>query len=102
MKGATVIFPNRFALSDVSIHAPVKGATTTNTNLTYRWSGFNPRTREGCDVSGAIECASIISFNPRTREGCDSTQMIVLEYIINSSILRNESIISFLIFFDLR
>ena len=34
---------------------------------------FNPRTREGCDLSSLEfhDCPSL-RFNPRTREGCDS------------------------------
>ena len=38
----------------ISIHAPVKGATTIR--VSYRHQGicyFNPRTREGCDVCQA-------------------------------------------------
>jgi len=80
----------------ISIHAPVKGATTV-----YAPSAaildFNPRTREGCDQPTALVdvAAEVISihapvkgatpsatrsrrdgpnFNPRTREGCDAIQ----------------------------
>ena len=33
---------------------------------------FNPRTREGCDVSTTPDIiGQAFCFNPRTREGCD-------------------------------
>ena len=32
---------------------------------------FNPRTREGCDLSFSSYINDNICFNPRTREGCD-------------------------------
>jgi len=34
---------------------------------------FNPRTREGCDVSRGLSETGHRCFNPRTREGCDLT-----------------------------
>ena len=34
-------------------------------------TGFNPRTRVGCDVLFALQAAGRGSFNPRTRVGCD-------------------------------
>ena len=37
-------------LYDISIHAPVKGATTSDLELTPSDHHFNPRTREGCDI----------------------------------------------------
>ena len=81
--------------ASVSIHAPVKGATQRWSWPSRRPGSFNPRTREGCDISallmhrfplvsihapvkGATSSAdtSALSpwcFNPRTREGCDIT-----------------------------
>ncbi len=63
------------------------------TNVTYQLSGFNPRTRKGCDdglsfcvnseevsIHAPVKDATIEdmkkygkvdSFNPRTRKGCD-------------------------------
>ena len=76
---------------DVSIHAPVWGATKHLIEYSL-WVGFNPRTRVGCDktlriveyfklvsihapVWGATRAAvglnASICFNPRTRVGCD-------------------------------
>ena len=34
-------------------------------------SGFNPRTREGCDSLRLLDIQRNKCFNPRTREGCD-------------------------------
>ena len=78
----------------VSIHAPVKGATRYRNQSTSDYSGFNSRTRKGCDVHLTTvdhdEPVSIhapvkgatpesvrnhhaeIRFNSRTRKGCDS------------------------------
>ena len=80
---------------DISIHAPVKGATLNALAFMSQADNFNPRTREGCDcwfaillgaglrisihapVKGATDfpvrrpvCHGY--FNPRTREGCDA------------------------------
>ena len=77
----------------VSIHAPGRGATTGLRLADYSVSGFNSRTREGCDIAVIIFilkiCVSIHApgrgatkdgqgfrptaggFNSRTREGCD-------------------------------
>ena len=55
----------------VSIHAPVKGATTHQARVGGGQAGFNPRAREGRDkhlqpISLCHKC-----FNPRAREGRD-------------------------------
>ena len=55
----------------ISIHAPVKGATSLHWELEGLPSYFNPRTREGCDFWGLLRIAPSPHFNPRTREGCD-------------------------------
>ena len=80
---------------DISIHAPVKGATFSLAGRISCNIDFNPRTREGCDagrtripaadvlisihapVKGATKSISDVRdipiyFNPRTREGCDA------------------------------
>ena len=51
VKGATSFSLQEGALQRVSIHAPVKGATTLKEFKGYVDSGFNPRTREGCDYA---------------------------------------------------
>ena len=56
---------------EVSIHAPAKGATSRRQAITGSTRGFNPRTREGCDVIKGSRPSAVLCFNPRTREGCD-------------------------------
>ena len=57
--------------SRISIHAPVKGATTVCPLPHREICYFNPRTREGCDVLKKPKQGRFKNFNPRTREGCD-------------------------------
>ena len=40
--------------ADISIHAPVKGATRFNCGYCSTVDNFNPRTREGCDLIRSI------------------------------------------------
>ena len=52
VKGATFDLDVDAGLRGViSIHAPVKGATTVCKNHAMVQQDFNPRTREGCDAS---------------------------------------------------
>jgi len=50
-----------------------RGVRRSNDNINWSdvYSGFNPRTREGCDASKIRMPSSAVCFNPRTREGCD-------------------------------
>jgi len=68
----------------VSIHAPVKGATSSIDKYGAREERFNPRTREGCDVEALVRAELLTRFNPRTREGCDgidiNTPLAPLEF----------------------
>ena len=77
----------------VSIHAPARGATLLSPLNTFDFKfqsthphgvrltlktqshdlrRFNPRTRTGCDLSGALCALHAKGFNPRTRTGCDA------------------------------
>ena len=78
---------------EISIHAPAKGATLKSGSSNAREIYFNPRSREGSDLSASLPaCASTafqstlprrerpprswlhapaIDFNPRSREGSD-------------------------------
>ena len=90
----------------ISIHAPAKGATLVGCGVGSGSFYFNPRSREGSDVSvskapppmlvisihapakGATKQADIklleIHFNPRSREGSDGyTMPIVCYYLIS-------------------
>ena len=81
-------------VATVSIHAPARGATRMTSLKSEPWyvfqsthprgvrrlliffpiprqACFNPRTREGCDLSWRYTHIKEACFNPRTREGCD-------------------------------
>ena len=51
-----------------------RGARPTPTQPLSRMSGFNPRAREGRDVSFALPAKVLVGFNPRAREGRDVTE----------------------------
>ena len=60
----------------ISIHAPVKGATS---SALLRFPGaqyFNPRSREGSDGTAPSCRATGRNFNPRSREGSDALQSL--------------------------
>ena len=83
----------------VSIHAPTRGATQYGNVVSKYFSGFNPRTHTGCDVSrldlltsarrfqsthphGVRPTYSVLRlrfacFNPRTHTGCDRSERII-------------------------
>ena len=70
----------------ISIHAPVKGATNLKGYGFPPKYDFNPRTREGCDLRLRKRWEMIRDdFNPRTREGCDQTsdRFLKIESIIS-------------------
>ena len=50
MKGATSMTRRRGSATWVSIHAPMKGATRQYRALPRRARGFNPRSHEGSDM----------------------------------------------------
>ena len=56
---------------NVSIHAPVKGATTFFGESWSSYRGFNSRSREGSDLSSFFGTLFLQSFNSRSREGSD-------------------------------
>ena len=55
----------------ISIHAPVKGATSARPFPVRSIRYFNPRSREGSDTSCGKKSRSWQNFNPRSREGSD-------------------------------
>ena len=84
----------------VSIHAPGRGATDISEVITTAQTGFNSRTREGCDNTsltklqeqiqfqfthpGGVRPSTALiivlrpfSFNSRTREGCDTSCSVI-------------------------
>ena len=50
-KGATLYLLQRHLFWQISIHAPAKGATSVCNFLEKTLHYFNPRTREGCDLT---------------------------------------------------
>ena len=58
-------------VSTISIHAPVKGATSSIRRLMQRLPNFNPRSREGSDWFFEQYYNFCKNFNPRSREGSD-------------------------------
>ena len=63
--------------ADVSIHAPVKGATSGTPSPYRRRRRFNPRAREGRDTATAEDSQDPNGFNPRAREGRDSARRLI-------------------------
>ena len=55
----------------VSIHAPVRGATSEELGLPPGMGRFNPRAREGRDCQPRWSAPRHRRFNPRAREGRD-------------------------------
>ena len=55
----------------ISILAPAKGATIHNLSQVNPVGNFNPRSREGSDVSDVLKAVWVTDFNPRSREGSD-------------------------------
>jgi len=53
VKGATVDYGKGNGAGNVSIHAPVKGATLQARGMVPVHSCFNPRAREGRDLASA-------------------------------------------------
>ena len=55
----------------ISIHAPVKGATSVPFFRLRHHNDFNPRSREGSDTGTRRRLPRPWHFNPRSREGSD-------------------------------
>ena len=71
VKGATFHGANCESLWSISIHAPVKGATCLLASNALLTSYFNPRSREGSDRPHGWPGCPAGHFNPRSREGSD-------------------------------
>ena len=71
MKGATNGGVNINQELIISIHAPMKGATSATNKTATVYPDFNPRTHEGCDTDLRGNTIDGKNFNPRTHEGCD-------------------------------
>ena len=60
MKGATQVLDQELDDAQISIHAPMKGATLCRRGRADGHPYFNPRTHEGCDVP--IVGLDVLSF----------------------------------------
>ena len=58
-------------LRDVSIHAPLRGATPTTHTALPRDIGFNPRSLAGSDGNDKTVAFQVNGFNPRSLAGSD-------------------------------
>ena len=71
-RGERLIFLGWLSRSvTISIHAPARGATSCADTWRTSRTNFNPRSREGSDVSDVLCFSSHADFNPRSREGSD-------------------------------
>jgi len=78
VKEATWIPWGNEAPEVVSIHAPVKEATVSAGSILLELEeSFDPRPREGGDVSALKSVRGAACFDPRPREGGDDTQWIL-------------------------
>ena len=73
-----------FVLSDISIHAPVWGATCP---LVTHWTRWEFQSTHPCGVRPELQVKApkVANFNPRTRVGCDF-KMAVLKQVKEISI----------------
>ena len=76
MKGATLGKVQIAYVLLISIHAPVKGATSRLCLCRLRRRYFNPRSREGSDHLRRQLGPHPHYFNPRSREGSDLDRWI--------------------------
>ena len=67
----TGIVKEQLKIAQVSIHAPLKGATSDYERYAKEVERFNSRTPEGCDKSDPEKYKEDTCFNSRTPEGCD-------------------------------
>ena len=70
-KGATSVALPLLLCYIISIHAPAKGATPADEDGSSLDTYFNPRSREGSDISATRRSVPSAYFNPRSREGSD-------------------------------
>ena len=78
-RGATPHPPYNKDARRISIHAPARGATICPSDLRPQ-PHFNPRSREGSDQTNSVIRAMAANFNPRSREGSDESRRIIPPY----------------------
>ena len=70
-RGATKPSWQKWKVRNISIRAPARGATKTILQPLRHLFHFNPRSREGSDLTESADVDSGKHFNPRSREGSD-------------------------------
>ncbi len=81
MRGATDHNFIERRTTGVSIHAPVRGATSYVLPTISNCLGFNPRARVGRDIKPATCGEAGRSFNPRARVGRDIPLHVLLAFL---------------------
>ena len=77
----------------ISILAPARGATVQFIQDNTVFRDFNPRSREGSDMSYEVDTRDVVTnFNPRSREGSDQAETVskLSVAIFQSSLPRGE------------
>ena len=72
-RGTTECIEQTRSVTVVSIHVPARGTTVFFQRYIFFRLCFNPRSREGNDVTLSTKSRNPSSFNPRSREGNDDT-----------------------------
>ena len=60
--------------TDISIHAPLKGATSSSGKAGRNAGNFNPRSPKGSDAGEQLNNGCLRDFNPRSPKGSDNTE----------------------------
>ena len=69
---------------NVSIHAPARGATTRGSQASTRGSGFNSRTREGCDATEPVNVPRLhVSIHAPARGATRSRREALPEWTVS-------------------
>ena len=69
--------------SDISIHAPTRGATDMNPDNDQIIHNFNPRSHERSDHERISQFKLLAYFNPRSHERSDSTSSASYSFCTN-------------------
>ena len=70
-RGATASSIQYLDLGSISIHAPTRGATRKQVRPLLEPRDFNPRSHEGSDLFQLLTSQGLLYFNPRSHEGSD-------------------------------
>ena len=71
-EGSDKLFISAPIATNISIHAPTRGATQAYMHIFRQVYYFNPRSHEGSDLIVLLKWTCFWYFNPRSHEGSDS------------------------------